>query len=111
MLIDKGRDCDLADFKSEGWMSPLSKLSQDTSIEKQDKNPRTSLGLLKDGSFTVNVFDGRNEISEGATYRQMCRAIRVVRKYVRYTDHGINPCSTEEISELFLPIMYTKMRS
>ena len=76
MLIDKGRDFVIDDFVKEGWMSPLSKLSQDTSMEKLDWNPRCSLGLLKDGAFTINVFDGRNEETPGATYKQMCNVVR-----------------------------------
>ena len=84
MLIDKGRDFVVDDFRKEGWMSALSKLSQDTSMEKLDWNPRCSLGLLKDGSFTINVFDGRNEQTPGATYNQMCKVVRSVYPDIEY---------------------------
>ena len=84
MLIDDGKDFTIDSLIQEGWLSPLSKLSQDTAIEKPSKHPRTALGKLQDGSLIVCVFDGRNEETLGATYQQMCSLVRKVYPDVKY---------------------------
>ena len=110
MLIDKGEDFSLDSLIDEGWLSPLSKLSQDTAIEKPSKHPRTAIGKLKDGSLIVCVFDGRNKYSLGATYNQMCKLVRKVYPDVEYLmniDGGassvLSICSDGVLKEISYP--------
>lgn len=84
MLIDDGVDYTMDSLINEGWLSALSKLSQDTAIEKPSKHPRSAIGKLSDGSFIVCIFDGRNYSTLGATYNQMCELVRKVYPDVKY---------------------------
>lgn len=59
-------------LEEEGWMSPLSRQTQETEIHKMARHPRTAVGTTKNGEFFVLVFSGRTLLSAGADYRQMC---------------------------------------
>lgn len=59
-------------LEAEGWMSPLSRQTQETEVHKMARHPRTAVGTTKNGDFFVLVFSGRTLLSAGADYRQMC---------------------------------------
>ena len=59
-------------LEEEGWMSPLSRQTQETEVHKMARHPRTAVGTTKNGDFFVLVFSGRTLLSAGADYRQMC---------------------------------------
>lgn len=62
-----------ASLKREGWLSPLSRQTQETAIEQPARHPRTAIGVTASGSLFVLVFSGRTKVSAGADYGQMCR--------------------------------------
>lgn len=59
-------------LEEEGWMSPLSRQTQETEVHKMARHPRTAVGTTKNGDFFVLVFSGRTLLSAGADYCQMC---------------------------------------
>lgn len=61
------------DFRKEGWLSPLSRQTQEAEIHRLVKHPRTAIGLTGDGSLVILVYSGRIRLSAGADYREMSR--------------------------------------
>ena len=59
-------------LEEEGWMSPLSRQTQETEVHKMARHPRTAVGTTKNGDFFVLVFSGRTLLSAGADYSHMC---------------------------------------
>lgn len=57
----------------EGWMSPLSRQTQESAVHEMTKHPRTAVGITKNGDLFILVFSGRTLLSAGADYREMCR--------------------------------------
>ncbi len=57
----------------EGWMSPLSRQTQESEIHKLTRHPRTAIGVTKGGELFVLVYSGRTAFSGGADYCEMCR--------------------------------------
>ena len=72
--------CDAADaeawFAREGWMSPLSRQTQESALHVMQKHPRTAIGTTSDGDTVIMVFSGRTQFSSGADYNEMCRIAR-----------------------------------
>ena len=58
---------------AEGWLSPLSRQTQESALHVLAKHPRTAIGITKTGDLFVLVFSGRTRLSTGADYREMCR--------------------------------------
>ena len=80
-LIRDGRAlCDQADmtawFEQEGWMTPLSRQTQESALHTLSRHPRTAIGCIKDGDMVIMVFSGRTSLSAGADYVHMCRIAR-----------------------------------
>lgn len=65
-------------FRDEGWMSPLSRQTQEAEIHRMIKHPRTAIGLTKDGSLVILVYSGRILLSSGADYREMIAIARTI---------------------------------
>lgn len=63
-------------FEQDGWTSPLSRQTQESTLHTLVKHPRTAIGITKDGSLVILVFSGRTEFSDGADYREMCLIAR-----------------------------------
>jgi len=59
-------------YDQEGWMSPLSRQTQESALHKLVKHPRTAIGTTENGDLIVLVFSGRTKRSTGADYREMC---------------------------------------
>ena len=66
LILDGESVCDKADmskwFAEEGWMSPLSRQTQESSIHTMVKHPRTAIGVTWTGELVVLVFSGRTAI-------------------------------------------------
>lgn len=63
-------------FTREGWMSPLSRQTQESSLHQLVKHPRTAIGTTADGSLVILVYSGRTWRSTGADYREMISIAR-----------------------------------
>jgi hypothetical protein len=64
-------------FQREGWLSPLSRQTQESPIhDTEARHPRTALGLTAEGQLCVMVFSGRSAVSRGVNYREMCDLAR-----------------------------------
>lgn len=57
----------------EGWLSPLSRQTQESEIHMPARHPRTAIGIAENGDLVILVFSGRTFMSTGADYRDMCR--------------------------------------
>lgn len=76
-LIKDGKalsDCEdqQAWFAREGWMSPLSRQTQESALHVMAKHPRTAIGTAKNGDMVILVYSGRTQLSSGADYNEMC---------------------------------------
>lgn len=71
-------DCDNSEawFAREGWMSPLSRQTQESALHVMAKHPRTAIGTTQNGDTVILVFSGRTQISSGADYNEMCHIAR-----------------------------------
>ena len=63
-------------FTREGWMSPLSRQTQESALHKLAKHPRTAIGTLDNGELVILVYSGRTTRSSGADYREMIHIAR-----------------------------------
>ncbi|MBR6709178.1 MAG: phosphodiester glycosidase family protein, partial [Clostridia bacterium] len=75
-------------FAEEGWMSPLSRQTQESALHKLVKHPRTAIGAAENGDLLLLVFSGRTKLSSGADYREMCRITRALYPDVRSLMNG-----------------------
>lgn len=62
----------MARLTEEGWLSPLSRQTQESALHVLIKHPRTAIGIAKNGDLFVLVFSGRTRMSTGADYQEMC---------------------------------------
>lgn len=81
---DGGRKHQTDWIREEGWLSPLSRQTQETEIHRLAKHPRTAIGMTENGDLFVLVFSGRTLLSTGADYREMCRIAGKLFPDVRY---------------------------
>ena len=58
-------------MREEGWMSPLSRQTQESSLHTLTKHPRTAIGVTQSGALVIIVYSGRSKHSSGADYREM----------------------------------------
>ncbi len=80
-LILKGEGLDQKEdleqwFRAEGWMSPLSRQTQESNLHSIVKHPRTAIGTTRSGELVILVFSGRTRRSAGADYLEMCTIAR-----------------------------------
>ena len=71
-------------FAEEGWMSPLSRQTQESALHKMVKHPRTAIGAAENGDLLIFVFSGRTRMTTGADYREMCAIARTLHPDVRH---------------------------
>jgi len=80
LILDGKGLCDTEDmdrwFEEEGWMSPLSRQTQESSLHTLVKHPRTAIGTTQNGDLVILVFSGRTWRSTGADYREMITIAR-----------------------------------
>lgn len=63
-------------FQTAGWMTPLSRQTQESALHKLAKHPRTAMGTTSDGDLVILVYSGRTKMSSGADYREMIAIAR-----------------------------------
>lgn len=63
-------------LRRDGWMSPLSRQTQESMLHKQAKHPRTAIGTAENGDLVILVYSGRTWRSAGADYREMIEIAR-----------------------------------
>lgn len=82
LILDHKAVSDLEDmlpwFEQEGWLSPLSRQTQESTLHKIVKHPRTAIGIADNGDLLILVFSGRTRLSTGANYVEMCRIARTL---------------------------------
>lgn len=74
----------LAQLRQEGWLSPLSRQTQESAVHVMMRHPRTVVGITADGSICMLVFSGRTRYSCGADYLEVCRIARQLVPELRY---------------------------
>ncbi len=65
-------------FHEDGWTSPLSRQTQESTLHSLVKHPRTAVGMTEGGELVVLVFSGRTSRSDGADYGEMIRIARIL---------------------------------
>jgi hypothetical protein len=75
-LCDQGEEAMITWLAEEGWMSVMSRQTQESAIHELAKHPRTGVGVTKDGDLVVFVYSGRTTLSVGADYREMVQIAR-----------------------------------
>lgn len=70
-LCDDGEEAMLQWLSKEGWMSVMSRQTQESAIHELMRHPRTGIGMTKDGDLVILVYAGRTMLSVGADYREM----------------------------------------
>lgn len=80
-LIREGESlCDGGDmtewFARDGWLTPLSRQTQESALHKLAKHPRTAIGTAENGDLVILVYSGRTSRSSGADYREMIAIAR-----------------------------------
>lgn len=65
-------------FEEEGWMTPLSRQTQESALHKLERHPRTAIGTTENGDLVILVCSGRTKHSIGADYREMCEMARAL---------------------------------
>ena len=58
-------------LRLEGWTTPLSRQTQESTVHKSVKHPRTAIGITENGEMVLLVYSGRTWRSTGANYREM----------------------------------------
>ena len=87
-LCDDGRDAMLQWMEDEGWMSPLSRQTQESALHTLVRHPRTAIGAAQNGDLVILVYSGRTWRSVGADYDEMCRIARAFFPDVRSLMNG-----------------------
>ena len=63
-------------LEEEGWMSPLSRQTQESALHVPERHPRTAIGTTDQGELVILVYSGRTKRSGGADYVQMLTVAR-----------------------------------
>ena len=68
----------LPGLEEAGWMTPLSRQTQESVLHKLAKHPRTAIGTAKNGDLVILVYSGRTQYSSGADYKEMIEIARAL---------------------------------
>ncbi len=74
MILDGVGMCDgdmMQWLRQEGWMTPLSRQTQESVYHQSVKHPRTIIGTAENGDLLLLVFSGRTWRSTGANYEEI----------------------------------------
>ena len=63
-------------FQQEGWTSPLSRQTQESTLHTLMRHPRTAIGCAENGDLLILVYSGRSARSVGADYSEMIAIAR-----------------------------------
>lgn len=82
-LIHQGEAFDteeklMAEFRKEGWLSDLSKQTQDSETFRLEKHPRSMMGRTRSGEFFMVVCSGRSKHSVGADYLDLIQIAKTL---------------------------------
>lgn len=105
LFEDSGMDA----LAKAGWMSPLSKQTQESEIHTLVKHPRTGIGITEKGELFVLVYSGRTNISTGADYQEMCQIAKELIPNVSYmmnVDGGGSSMLGMEVDGTFMELSY-----
>ena len=87
-LVDGENEITRENFESwcrrEGWLSPLSCQTQESSLHIPARHPRTGVGVTKKGELFILVYSGRSALSLGADYVEMVRIARKMIPGIRF---------------------------
>ncbi len=96
-------------LEEEGWMSPLSRQTQESALHLPARHPRTAIGVTDGGELVILVYSGRTKRSGGADYAQM---IAVARKlypdilHLMNADGGGSAMLGMSIGKSFMELSY-----
>lgn len=82
LMLDGRGICDedgpgmLQYLQEEGWLSPLSRQTQESALHLPSRHPRTAIGVTEAGALVILVYSGRTKRSGGADYGQMIALAR-----------------------------------
>ncbi|MBP5289433.1 MAG: phosphodiester glycosidase family protein, partial [Clostridia bacterium] len=68
----------MARFRRAGWLSPLSRQTQESRVHTMVRHPRTAVGITKKGELFILVVSGRTPLSVGADYIELRRVARLL---------------------------------
>ncbi len=108
-LYENGEAGAIAHMTEEGWMSPMSRQTQESEVHKLDKHPRTAVGVTESGDFFVLVYSGRVPCSSGADYAEMCTIAHKMVPNIRSmmnVDGGASSVMGLDIGGSFMEISY-----
>ena len=90
LILDGRGICDEAGpgmlkcLEEEGWMSPLSRQTQESALHLPARHPRTAIGITTAGELVILVYSGRTKRSGGADYAQMIAVARQLYPDIRH---------------------------
>ena len=93
----------------EGWMSPLSRQTQESALHVPARHPRTAIGMTAAGELVILVYSGRTKRSGGADYAQMISVARKLYPDIRYlmnADGGGSAMLGMSIGSGFMELSY-----
>lgn len=96
-------------LKEEGWMSPLSRQTQESALHLPARHPRTAIGVTDSGELVILVYSGRIKRSGGADYAQMIAVARKMYPDIRQlmnADGGGSAMLGMSIGKSFMELSY-----
>lgn len=96
-------------LEEEGWMSPLSRQTQESALHIPARHPRTAIGMTEDGELVILVYSGRTKRSGGADYAQMIAVARKLYPDIRHlmnADGGGSAMLGMSIGSSFIELSY-----
>lgn len=115
LILDGKGICDsdgpgmLTYLEEEGWMSPLSRQTQESALHLPARHPRTAIGVTESGELVLLVYSGRTKRSGGADYAQMIAVARKLYPDIRHlmnADGGGSAMLGMSIGNSFMELSY-----
>ena len=96
-------------LEKEGWMSPLSRQTQESALHVPARHPRTAIGVTNSGDLVILVYSGRTKHSGGADYAQMIAVARKLYPDIRHlmnADGGGSAMLGMSVGQSFMELSY-----
>ena len=115
LILDGRGICDndgpgmLRYLEEEGWMSPLSRQTQESALHVPARHPRTAIGMTEAGELVILVYSGRTKRSGGADYAQMIDVARKMYPDIRClmnADGGGSAMLGMSVGDRFIELSY-----
>ena len=84
-----------SEFKREGWFNILSMQTQETQLQKEERNPRSVIGISEKNEIFLATFSGRTKESKGVYYSELIKILEIEIgkiKYLLNLDGGASTC-------------------